>query len=73
LPHSSLPHSSLSTPCDPEEVPTSGSFGYRPVLVVEILRAVPPIVWLFLIYFSLGSGDHLQLTTFQGGGWQASG
>jgi len=35
------------------------------VVVVEILRAVPPIVWLFLIYYSLGSGDWLRLTTFQ--------
>ncbi|RNL61952.1 amino acid ABC transporter permease [Nocardioides marmoriginsengisoli] len=35
------------------------------VVVVEVLRAVPPIVWLFLIYFSLGSTDNLQLTTFQ--------
>jgi polar amino acid transport system permease protein len=35
------------------------------VLVVEILRAVPPIVWLFLVYFSLGSSDHVRLSTFQ--------
>lgn len=35
------------------------------VVVVEVLRAVPPIVWLFLIYYSLFSSDQVRLTTFQ--------
>ncbi|MFJ9317867.1 amino acid ABC transporter permease [Pimelobacter simplex] len=45
----------------------SGSWWVRlpAVIVVEVLRAVPPIVWLFLIYYSLGSTDQVRLTTFQ--------
>lgn len=34
------------------------------VAVVEILRAIPPIVWLFIVYYAVGSGAIL-LSTFQ--------
>lgn len=34
------------------------------VVVVEVLRAVPPIVWLFIIYYALGT-DVVKLSTFQ--------
>lgn len=34
------------------------------VVIVEVFRAVPPIVWLFIIYYALGSGA-IKLTTFQ--------
>lgn len=34
------------------------------VAVVEVLRAVPAIVWLFIIYYALGSGV-VRLSTFQ--------
>lgn len=32
--------------------------------VVEVLRAIPPIVWLFIAYYGIGS-DLVRLTTFQ--------
>jgi polar amino acid transport system permease protein len=34
------------------------------IAVVEVIRAVPPIVWLFLVYYGLSS-DLAQLSTFQ--------
>ena len=34
------------------------------VAVVEILRAVPPIVWLFIVYYAIGSGS-IKLSTYQ--------
>lgn len=34
------------------------------VAVVEVIRAVPPIVWLFIVYFVLGSGA-VTLSTFE--------
>jgi polar amino acid transport system permease protein len=34
------------------------------VVVVEVIRAVPPIVWLFIVFFVLGSGQ-VKLTTFE--------
>lgn len=33
-------------------------------MVVEILRGIPPVVWLFIIYYVIGS-ESIQLTTFQ--------
>lgn len=43
--------------------------GVRPLQLlalapVEILRAVPPIVWLFIIYYAVGSGA-VKLSTFE--------
>jgi polar amino acid transport system permease protein len=32
--------------------------------VVEVLRAVPPIVWLFIVYYAIGSGS-MTLSTFE--------
>jgi polar amino acid transport system permease protein len=34
------------------------------VATVEILRAVPPIVWLFIVYYAIGSGS-IKLSTYQ--------
>lgn len=34
------------------------------VVFVEVVRAVPPIVWLFIVYFVLGSGA-VKLSTFE--------
>lgn len=34
------------------------------VAVVEVARAVPPIVWLFIVYYAVGSGS-IKLSTFQ--------
>ncbi len=34
------------------------------IAVVEILRAVPPIVWLFIVYYGIGSGS-IKLSTYQ--------
>jgi polar amino acid transport system permease protein len=34
------------------------------VVAVEVIRAVPPIVWLFIVYFVLGSGA-VKLSTFE--------
>lgn len=34
------------------------------VIVVEVVRATPPIVWLFVVYYGIGKGV-LQMTTFQ--------
>lgn len=34
------------------------------IAVVEVLRAIPPIVWLFIIYYGVGSGA-ITLTTLQ--------
>ena len=34
------------------------------IAVVEVLRAVPPIVWLFIIYYGVGSGA-IKLTTLE--------
>jgi len=34
------------------------------VIAVEVVRAVPPIVWLFIVYFVLGSGA-VKLSTFE--------
>lgn len=34
------------------------------VVVVEVIRAVPPLVWLFIVYYSVGSGA-IQLSTFE--------
>ncbi|NJC70554.1 amino acid ABC transporter permease [Planosporangium thailandense] len=33
--------------------------------VIEILRSIPPIVWLFIVYYGIGS-DVVKLSTFQG-------
>ncbi|MGW4201639.1 amino acid ABC transporter permease [Streptomyces sp. NPDC004726] len=34
------------------------------VAVIEVLRAVPPLVWLFIIYYGIGSGT-VTLSTYQ--------
>lgn len=34
------------------------------VALIEILRAVPPIVWLFIVYYGVGSGS-IKLSTYQ--------
>lgn len=34
------------------------------VVVVEVVRAIPPIVWLFIAYYAVGSGS-IKLSTFQ--------
>jgi polar amino acid transport system permease protein len=33
--------------------------------VIEILRSIPPIVWLFIVYYGIGT-DVVRLSTFQG-------
>ncbi|MDX3800419.1 amino acid ABC transporter permease [Streptomyces sp. AK04-3B] len=44
----------------------SGPFPLRLVAgaVVEMVRAIPPIVWLFIIFYGIGSGS-IQLSTFE--------
>ena len=34
------------------------------VAIVEVLRAIPPIVWLFIVYYAIGSGS-IKLSTYQ--------
>lgn len=34
------------------------------VVAIEVLRAVPPIVWLFIVYYAIGSGA-VKLSTYQ--------
>lgn len=34
------------------------------VVAIEVLRAVPPIVWLFIVYYAVGSGA-VKLSTYQ--------
>lgn len=34
------------------------------VVIVEVVRAVPPLVWLFVVYYGIGKGA-LQMSTFQ--------
>jgi polar amino acid transport system permease protein len=34
------------------------------IAIVEVLRAIPPIVWLFIIYYGVGSGA-IRLSTLQ--------
>lgn len=34
------------------------------VAIVEMIRAVPPIVWLFIVYYAIGSGA-IKLSTYQ--------
>lgn len=34
------------------------------VATIEVLRAIPPIVWLFIVYYALGSGA-ITLSTYQ--------
>lgn len=41
-----------------------GPLRWCSVSIVEIVRTVPPIVWLFIIYYGVGSGS-LQLSTYQ--------
>jgi polar amino acid transport system permease protein len=34
-------------------------------VLIEILRSIPPIVWLFIVYYGIGT-DVVRLSTFQG-------
>lgn len=34
------------------------------VAIVEVFRAIPPIVWLFIVYYAIGSGS-VTLSTYQ--------
>jgi polar amino acid transport system permease protein len=35
------------------------------IAVIEVLRAIPPIVWLFIVYYGIGT-DVVRLSTFAG-------